>query len=252
MLETLLKLGLSAKEAQVYLALLELGEDTVQNIGKKAQVNRATTYVILEQLMKLGLVSTIERDKKRIFIAEDPSELANIYEEQRRQIETRTQYLDEVMGELKAIYNRNSAKPAVRYFQGSDGLEALDRYGLDQFTKGSELLSVIPIDLVEENFPTRRSASIKERVDSKIRSRSIYTHRNGEIPGYQNAKELREAVYIPREKFPINGTVQIFPEWGVKFFNFNKNNFFGVLIQSPDFAHNMQEIFELAWRGAQK
>jgi sugar-specific transcriptional regulator TrmB len=72
MLETLIKLGLSEKEAAVYLATLELGEDTALNIAEKSQVNRTTTYVILEKLMKLGLASTVERGKKTVFVAEDP------------------------------------------------------------------------------------------------------------------------------------------------------------------------------------
>lgn len=42
-LENKLKeLGLADKEARVYLASLELGSDTVQNIAKKSGVNRAT------------------------------------------------------------------------------------------------------------------------------------------------------------------------------------------------------------------
>ena len=37
------KIGLSEKEAKVYLAALELGQASVQNIARKAEVNRATT-----------------------------------------------------------------------------------------------------------------------------------------------------------------------------------------------------------------
>lgn len=39
MLTTLMKLGLSEKDAKVYLAALELAQDTVQNIAKKFQFN---------------------------------------------------------------------------------------------------------------------------------------------------------------------------------------------------------------------
>lgn len=251
MIEQLLKLGLSQKEAQVYVAVLELAEDTAQNIAKKADVNRATTYVILERLMSLGLVSSIESGKKTHFIAEDPSELENLLEEQMQQVESRKKYLSEVMGQLKAIHNRNATKPSVRYFEGADGLEALDRFGRDELKAGTQLLSVIPVDTVEKYFPARRKASVEERVKRKIPSRTIYTHKDGELPEYRNKDELRDGIYIPRSELPIEGTVQIYPGWGVKFFNFNPSNFFGVVIQSPDFADTMREVFELAWEGAQ-
>jgi HTH-type transcriptional regulator, sugar sensing transcriptional regulator len=251
MIEKLIKIGLTEKEAQVYLAALELAEDSAQNIAKKAAVNRATTYVIMERLMALGLMSRIERGKKTLFIAEDPMELENILDEQRQAIEGRKKLLEDAMGQLRAIHNRNASKPVVRYFEGADGLEALDRYGWDQFPEGTEMTGIIPIDLIEEQFPARRKRGIEERVKRKIHSRMIYTHKDGELPPTLNEQELRTGVFLPRSQFPIDGTVQIYPGWGVKFFNFNKNHYFGVLVQNPDLARNLQEFFELAWEGAQ-
>ncbi len=49
-------LGLSQKEATVYVALLELGTASVQAIARRADLVRPTTYVILEALTKKGLV----------------------------------------------------------------------------------------------------------------------------------------------------------------------------------------------------
>jgi hypothetical protein len=251
MLEALLKLGLTDKEARVYLATLELGEAAVQSIATKADVKRATTYVILEHLLSLGLVSTIERGKKTLFIAEDPAELVNLLEEQKRQVDAKRVYLDEAMTKLRAIYNSGADKPAVRYFEGGDGLEALDRYGHDQFPKGSEMLGITPIDLIEQQFPARRKSAVSERVARQIKSRMIYTHKDGEIPGYVNKQELREGIFLPRDIWPINNSICIYPEWGVKFFNFEPENPFGVLLESKSLARNMKELYELAWEGAQ-
>ena len=68
-------LGLNEKEAKVYLAALELGKSSVQNIAKKADVNRATTYVVIEALIKRGLMSSANENKKQYFIAEAPEKL---------------------------------------------------------------------------------------------------------------------------------------------------------------------------------
>lgn len=251
--QALIKLGLSEKEAKVYLATLELGENTVQNIAKKSAVNRATTYVILEKLMGLGLVSSIEHDKKTKFIAESPSELANLLEEQKRQIDNQRHLLDDVMSQLMAVYNSKKGKPAVRYFEGADGLVALDRYGMDEARKFSgERLSIFPMDIVEELFPSRRQESLKQRLKSGIKARTIYTHKNGPVSAATNKEENREAVFLPRGEFPIDATVQIDPNWGIKLYNFEKGNYYGVLIQSPKLANNMKQIFELAWATAKQ
>jgi len=244
------KIGLSEKEAKVYLASLELGEDSVQNIGKKASVNRATTYVILEKLMTLGLVSTYEKDKKTVFVAEDPKELVHIIDEEKRAVEEREHELKENINQITALYNRNKNKPTVRFFEGADGLEALDRYGRNWMKKNSEILSITPIDVIEKMFPERRKKSLSERVRLGIKARTIYTHENGEIPGFVNDGELRDGVFIPRDKFPLNATINIYPDWGIKFYYFDENKPYGVIVESPGLAKNMALFYELAWQGA--
>lgn len=252
MISLLEKLGLSEKEAKVYLAALELAEDSVQNIAKKAGVNRATTYVILEKLMGLGLVSTYEKEKKTLFVAQDPKELINILEEERRDIEAREKELKTNLNQLNAIFNQNRAKPIVRFFEGAEGLEAMDRYGQNTLKRNTELLYIMPIDIIEELFPQRRKASLNERIKLGIQSRVIYTHKNGEIPNYQNKAELREGVFLPRDKFPINGTLTIYPDNWIKLYYFSETNPYGVVIEGKELAHNMKLFFDLAWIGAKE
>lgn len=251
MIEELIKLGLSEKEAKVYLTLLELGEETVQSISRKSGVKRATVYVALERLSQLGLVSTVERGKKTLVVAQNPIELNNLLEEEQIQLDNKRKYMADVTNRLLAVYNAREDKPLVRYFEGRDGLIALERYGHD-VPISDETMGISPIDLIEKYFPEQRSLAVKKRVDENMRSRLIYTHENGEIPENVNQGELREAVYLSKEEFPIDETIRIYPGWGVKIFNFDPNNFFGVVIQSANFAKNMQHFFELAWRGAKQ
>lgn len=255
MLEIVLqRIGLSEKEAKVYLATLELAESSVQNIAKKAGVNRPTAYVILEKLMGLGLASTLVKGKKTFFVAQSPSELENILKEQVSEIEHRKSELNGVMNQLHAIYNANSEKPAVRYFEGADGLTAMDRYGYgqDHLAKGSEILSITPIDIIEEHFGERRRLSVKERANLGITSRTIYTHKNGPISDATNKTELREGVYLPRDKFPVSGTIGIYPEWGIKLYYYDPSKPHGVVIESKELAENMKLLFELAWKEAKR
>ena len=63
-IQELTSLGLKDKAAAVYLASLEIGPSPVQPIAKKAKVVRATTYVVLEELMQMGLVTKYKEGKK--------------------------------------------------------------------------------------------------------------------------------------------------------------------------------------------
>ena len=63
------EVGLSAKAARVYLALLQLGSGTVQDVASRAGIVRTTCYPLLEELQKRGLVSTTRSGKKAVFVA---------------------------------------------------------------------------------------------------------------------------------------------------------------------------------------
>ena len=48
LIEKLEEFGLSEKEAKVYMASLEIGEATADQIAKHSGVNRSTTYVQIQ------------------------------------------------------------------------------------------------------------------------------------------------------------------------------------------------------------
>ena len=54
--QVLENLGLSEKEAEIYLALLELGTGTVVEVAKKSGVKRPTAYLVLDELKKMGYI----------------------------------------------------------------------------------------------------------------------------------------------------------------------------------------------------
>lgn len=252
MLQLLIKLGLSEKEARVYLALLELAQDTVQNISQKAKINRATTYVILEKLKQHGLVSVLTEGKKTFYVAEDPHELENILEAQKREIEDKKNELKKEIDQLLAVHNKKKGKPIVRYFEGGDGLMALDRYGSDRLAKDKgEIMSLAAIDLIEEKFPDRRKESLKERISAGIKIKTIYTHKNGPLPKSANKRDLRESIFIPKKNLPISGTVAILP-WGIKFYVMDTPKPYGVVIEDKDIADMVRYLYTTSWKSLKK
>ena len=56
--------GLNTKEAKIYLASLQLGPSTVQDIAKQAGVHRVSTHDILQSLIDKNLIEQTSRGKK--------------------------------------------------------------------------------------------------------------------------------------------------------------------------------------------
>ena len=85
--KTLAQSVLDEKQAQVYCACLRIGSAKVPEIAREADIKRTTAYGILDELVKLGLVSFVSKGKSKVFQAKDPEKLAELLEEKRRSVE---------------------------------------------------------------------------------------------------------------------------------------------------------------------
>ena len=66
------RIGFDDKEAKIYIALLELGEATVLEVGKRAGVKRPTAYLVLDTLHAKGAAFKTRASGRTRFIAEKP------------------------------------------------------------------------------------------------------------------------------------------------------------------------------------
>src|SRR3989338_11613851 len=85
--------GLSHKEINVYLSLLQTGISSVNRISNKSQIQRTTTYDVLKSLKEKGLVSFVTKNKKTFFEAVHPSKLISILREKQNKINKILPYL---------------------------------------------------------------------------------------------------------------------------------------------------------------
>src|SRR5271169_2125521 len=120
MLKELQDMGLLEKEARVYLAALELGRTTAEKLALHAKVNRSTTYVQLESLMKKGLMSTYEEGKKTYFAPESPELLKRFLVKQKEEIGSKEKDLTNFLPELLRQFQSAGERPVVRFFPGKE------------------------------------------------------------------------------------------------------------------------------------
>jgi len=109
--ESLRKYGLSEKETEVYLALLELGKAKGKEISAKTKLSRSTVYSVLEFLAAKGLVFSFDQGKIKTYAAQDPAKIVD-------DINNRAQSIKTIFPELKQLYQGAKAKPQIKYFQG--------------------------------------------------------------------------------------------------------------------------------------
>lgn len=248
---TLEKLGLSEKEAKVYLAALELGVAAVQKIAEKAKINRPTAYVILESLTKKGLVTTYMEGKKTLFTAEPPERLKLLLEKMEDDVRSKKAELTETMPQLKAIFNLAGNKPKVKFYEGIDGINALNREDVVRTPANSTSYAFNNLDYLFHIMPNKVGKDVDIRIKKKTAIKVIYTRKEGPLEDASDPAKLREARFVPREIFPFDATISINPGKEVYIYNY-EGSVCGLLIEDPGIANAMKAIWNLAWEGAEK
>lgn len=238
------KLGLSDKEAKVYLASMELGPSPVQSIGSKAGVNRATTYVMIETLIERGLMSSFEKGKKRFFTAESPLRLLSILHKEEAELKDKMRNLEEIVPHLNALLAKVEERPRVRFYEGKEGLRAVQEDFLR--TNDKRIETIYSAEYIRQVFTDdERKEYVRKRMEKGIKVRSIYTF------GKNNLTDKTATRFkVPTSKFPLFCDIIMYNN-NVAITSL-KGRLFGIIVESKEFADTMRSIFELSWEAAEK
>lgn len=232
------KLGLSEKDSRIYLGLLTLGQASANAIARISGLKRPTTYVILEDLRKRGLVLKMPGAKKQMFSAKSPE---NLLDEKKRDLEDAERALPGLM----SAYSSNTPHVRTIHFEGLSGMrealwyriESLKEKEMVAFYGSSEDASPELVAL----FHSWNSAL----ADQGTKVRSV-------VPDKKSLKEFREkdtaygfipkvlppSVYTSQTSIDINDTF-------VRILMFKELQ--ATIIENPKVAKAMREIFQMVW-----
>lgn len=111
-------IGLSEKEAQVYMSLLSFSGASVSSVGLMSGVKRTTVYSIIESLKERGLVYVHIKNFKPVFVAQPPSKLKNL-------IALRQKQLDQLFPEFESLYQVSESENTIVRYEGIASIESL-------------------------------------------------------------------------------------------------------------------------------
>ncbi len=239
-------LGLSDKEAKVYVASLFLGPSSVQKIAEQAEINRATAYVILDQLAELGLVAQSAEGKKTVYVAEGPETLQRLFDQQAEALNARRKELDTLLPELQQAQRAEvKAAPIVRFYKGLEGVATIVQEQQRMARPGSETYGLSNYDQIDKIVPGSLKNNPKARLKKKISSKLIYSYRKN-IPTDPNL--LRQTLKIEQS---VLADVILY-ENSASFCTYAGRDSLGVVIESHEIVGALRQLFELAWQDNSK
>jgi len=239
-------LGLSKNESKVYLTVLELGASFVSSIANKSGISRVNCYYILDNLVKLGIVSSFTQNKIKYYSIESPKILISKQQE-------KLQKAKKILPELLSITNSLAYKPKIQYYEGLEGIKNIFE---DTLSSKNELLGYTNLkdlpNVLTEDFLINYA---KRKIDRKIKTRMLSpmskeakTYIDKYYPKQFN-KNLIEIFYINSKEFKFDYEITIY-ENKTAIVSLNPSELMGLIIESPLYAKTQKSIFNLAWLGA--
>jgi len=228
--------GLNETEAKIYLATLELGQTSVSRIARKSGIKRTTVYLSLENLISKGLMSTIKKDGKAHYFAEDPRNLERIMRERSRRV-------SKMIPELLAFTNLIDKKPEIRYFEGEDGIKEVLMHGLNH---AKQELCLMYSESYIADFDEKYFSQyyVPERIKKKILARTLVPD-NEQMRAFGTSNELRQIKFLPPNLFKIKIEIMLYGSDKVSIISFKEK--FALIIESPAIHDSFKSIFETLW-----
>lgn len=230
-------LGLTTKQAQAYLGLIELGSATVGDIAKKAGLKRPTTYLALEELNRRGYVQKTSKRGVEAYSAESPTRLVDT-------VNAQLGGLKALMPTLESLFRQQTGKPSIQFYEGKEAMRSLylKIYRQPTIYFWGSVRSVDPAlhkefaAIIQKNNPT-----VYDLLEDSPTDRSFYQH----------IKKLGTQKYhlrfLPKDMgFTIDCAIV---GQKVYFFSYTPE-FVTVVVESKNIAASLLTLYQLAWKSA--
>jgi len=234
-------LGLSEKEARLYLALLRLESASAVSLSRKTTLKQPTVYVILDQLVKKNLAREVQVGKRTYFSAESPHNLKLLIDKERNEIENKVRKTESIIAELKSIDHETGERPQVRFYEGREALkQSVEEYvAKAEFSEGMDY-GIYAYDILPEIFSKKDMQAIEEkRVSKNKKFKALYSGAGKVI---DPLNKLQELIKIDQSRFPIECDVAIFND-EVRFHTPGKHPS-GIVIKNKHIATTLKSIID--------
>jgi sugar-specific transcriptional regulator TrmB len=210
----------------------------VTAVATKAGVSRTNGYDLLARLEGRGLVLQADGPNGvRLVSAEDPSVLLSNWQRTRG-------ILDELVPELKSLFNAHTVKPQIRFFEGREGIWKALWETLD--SRSDMLMGILSMrELVEVPGLEAMNSYIQERVRRGKRLRVLRSvGRETQDIWPASEAEMRELRYVPRS-VDLGMTMYLHDD-KVTYLSSERENF-ALVIESRALTALNRSMFEALW-----
>lgn len=232
--------GFNDKEAKIYTALTELGEGTVAQIAKRAELKRPIVYVVLGGLMAKGFVSELPNKKTSAYQATDAAIIL-------RRIQTNVKNFSQFVPVLRTLRNRGGERPKISYFETKEGILNI----FEEMNYDPSPFFITSYARIDERFPGVVGGWVKnykKGLYKKLVGRHVVSDDPNELENAKVFKSINQQVRILPDLRDSNMDFSIYAN-KLAISNLGEK-LFVVIIESEEIVKSIRPIFNLVWEKA--
>lgn len=234
--------NLSEKEIVAFLELIKIGPSPISKWARYAKTNRTSMYVILEKLLKAGLVSTFHHGNVQHVQPIAISKINTLLEGKQREIQDTKSILNANLPYLLSLEKTNTIKPKVQFYEGDLKVEtmydsALKERSFCAFFNPERVKTMMP------NYYHKIPLTIRE---SNCTAKEL-------LVNCKDAVEYKKLYESPRHKIAILpkgitfSSDTIITKDKIFLVGYGKDTIVGTEIWNTELALTQATLFELLW-----
>lgn len=236
--KTLETIGLTERQAKLYITGLKSWASSAREIAEQARENRITTYKTLKEMVLLWYAKESMKEKKAYFSMINPDEILE-------QQEKKTRVLKESMPELVWLMKSFWDEPKVMIY---DGLEGLKKFFIESLETNEDFRVFIWGKAEQENIEFNnfiKNTFIPQRLLKVPLTKAIVSKKN---PNYTNYfKEDLSYVFTENNLFEAANDIIIYDYTKVAICLYEKENLVAFVINSKTFHDCMAWVFDMMY-----
>ncbi|MFZ2151171.1 MAG: helix-turn-helix domain-containing protein [Candidatus Absconditicoccaceae bacterium] len=230
--------GFSDKEAKVYLTCLELGSSLASTVARRAEINRGTTYSILEDFKRRGVASENIRDELKYFSVLSPNILFKREEEKYEKMKS-------TLPELLAITEKFGNRPKTQFFEGLEGLKKI----FDEVLSAGDKMASPYLSFVGTNEMDPRvekyiyNEFIPQRAKIKTKTKAIMSRDKSQYMDYH--KKSHNTLIVDKPLFDLGNEIVVYGSNKVAILMYDTAEMSGLTIESQTLHDGLTSLFNL-------
>lgn len=232
--------GLTRAEAEVYLALMDIGSSRAGPIIEKTGLQTSVVHRALNSLIAKGLITFVLDGRHKVYQSTDPSSLVRFAEE-------KAQRVRDILPQLKER-RKSTAAQEVTVYKGVNGIR--EAYYTMLGAKGKEYLTFGGGPPTAEVMGFTFWINLhRKRIERRLKSRQVFDLSVRKKGGTQIERlPLTEIRYLPADFAQFQETVIVGDTTSINVFSHTP---YAIIIKDAHVAAGYRKHFESLWAQAQ-